>query len=509
MTTDDPAHLNIADFFLDARVREGRGDRTALLTDAGRLSYREVQALANRYANVLSSAGVAPEQRVIIALPDGPAYVAALFGVLKIGAVVVMVNPELKPDAIEYFFAYSRAAVALIAAERADAFRAAAGRAAHAPALLVVGGSDWQSRLDAAPETCRTFPTHRDDAAIWLFSGGTTGRPKAAVQPHRSFVNTAQCYARQVLCYTEDDVTLSVPKLYFGYATGSNLLFPFAAGAASVLFDDRCTAEVIFSRIARHRPTILITVPTMINQMVSHPEAGRQDLSSLRLATTAGEGLPQELHAKWDRSFGVPLLDGLGTAEMWHIFLSNRLGRVRHGTLGEVVPGFEIKVADEEGREVPDGTIGHLWVRGGSRALGYWQQLEKSQTCFRGEWVVTGDLVRRDADGYYSYGGRADELLKVSGKWLSATEVEGCLLLHPAVSQVAVVGVADANGLVKPRAYVIARDRREGLAEELKAFVCERLEPYKHPREVIFVDSLPTTHLGKVDRGALRTKSGQ
>jgi benzoate-CoA ligase family protein len=508
MTTEQPTHLNIADYFLDARVREGRGDRTALLTDAGRLSYREVQALANRYANVLSSAGVAPEQRVIIALPDGPDYVAALFGVLKIGAVVVMVNPELKPDAIEYFFDYSRAVVALVAAERADAFRAAAGRVAHAPALLVVRGSDWESRLSAAPETWRNFPTHRDDPAIWLFSGGTTGRPKAAVQPHRSFVNTAQCYARQVLCYTEDDVTLSVPKLYFGYATGSNLLFPFAAGAASVLFDDRCTAEVVFSRIARYRPTILITVPTMINQMVSHPEAGRQDLSSLRLATSAGEGLPEELHAKWDRSFGVPLLDGLGTAEMWHIFLSNRPGRVRHGTLGEVVPGFEIKVADEEGREVPAGTIGHLWVRGGSRALGYWQQLEKSQTCFRGEWVVSGDLVRRDADGYYTYGGRADELLKVSGKWLSATEVEGCLLLHPAVSQVAVVGVADANGLVKPCAYVIPRERRDGLAEELKAFVRERLEPYKHPREVIFVDSLPTTHLGKVDRGKLRARPG-
>jgi benzoate-CoA ligase family protein len=507
MTVEHPAHLNIADFFLDARVREGRGDRTALLTDAGRWSYREVQALANRYANVLSSAGVAPEQRVIIALPDGPDYVAALFGVLKIGAVVVMVNPELKADAIEYFFEYSRAAVALVAAERAHEFRAVAGRAGHAPALLVVGDSDWESRLDAAPDTWRNFPTHRDDAAIWLFSGGTTGRPKAAVQPHRSIVNTCQCYAGQVLCYTEDDVTLSVPKLYFGYATGSNLLFPFAAGATSVLFDDRCTAEVVFSRIARFRPTILITVPTMINQMVSHPEAGRQDLSSVRLATSAGEGLPEELHAKWDRSFGVPLLDGLGTAEMWHIFLSNRLGRVRHGTLGEVVPGFEIKVADEEGREVPDGTIGHLWVRGGSRALGYWQQLEKSQACFRGEWVVTGDLVRRDADGYYTYGGRADELLKVSGKWLSATEVEGCLLLHPAVSQVAVVGVADANGLVKPHAYVIPRERRDGLAEELKAFVRDRLEPYKHPREVIFVDSLPTTHLGKVDRGRLRMSS--
>nr|MBA3893280.1 benzoate-CoA ligase family protein [Gemmatimonadales bacterium] len=466
-----------------------------------------VQALANRYANVLSSAGVAPEQRVIIALPDGPGYVAALFGVLKIGAVVVMVNPELKPDAIEYFFEYSRAAVALVAAERADVFRAAAGRAARAPALLVVGTGDWDSRLAAASETWRNYPTHRDDAAIWLFSGGTTGRPKAAVQPHRSFVNTAQCYAGQVLRYTEDDVTLSVPKLYFGYATGSNLLFPFAAGAASVLFDERCTAEVVFSRIARYRPTILITVPTMINQMVSHPEAGRQDLSSVRLATSAGEGLPEALHARWNRTFGVPLLDGLGTAEMWHIFLSNRPGRVRPGTLGEVVPGFEIRVADEEGGDVPDGTMGHLWVRGGSRALGYWQQLEKSQTCFRGEWVVTGDLVRRDADGYYTYGGRADELLKVSGKWLSATEVEGCLLLHPAVSQVAVVGVADANGLVKPCAYVICRERREGLAEELKAFVCERLEPYKHPREVIFVESLPTTHLGKVDRGKLRAAS--
>ena len=505
MTAEQSQHLNIADFFLDARVREGRGDRIALITDAGRLSYREVQALANRYANVLSAAGVAPEQRVIIALPDGPACVAALFGILKIGAVVVMVNPELKPDAIEYFFEYSRAVVALVAPERADAFRAAAGRAAHVPTLLVVGANDWDARLASAPDTWRNFPTHRDDPAIWLFSGGTTGRPKAAVQPHRSYVNAAQCYAREVLCCTEDDVTLAVPKLYFGYAMGANLLFPFAAGAAGVLFDDRCTAEVVFSRIARYRPTILITVPTMINHMVSHPGADRQDLSSLRLATSAGEGLPEELHARWDRVFGVPLLDGLGTAEMWHIFLSNRLGRVRPGTLGEVVPGYEIKVADGEGREVPDGTIGHLWVRGGSRALGYWQQLEKSQTCFRGEWVVTGDLVKRDADGYYTYGGRADELLKVSGKWLSATEVEGCLLQHPAVSQVAVVGVSDANGLVKPHAWVIPRERREGLAEELKAFVCERLEHYKCPREVIFVDSLPTTHLGKVDRGRLRS----
>jgi benzoate-CoA ligase family protein len=500
-------NLNIAEFFLDARVREGRGDRTALITDAGRSSYREVQALANRYANVLKGVGVDPEQRVIIALPDGPDYVGALFGILKIGGVVVMVNPDLKPEAIQYFFEYSRAVVALVAADKAEAFRAAAASASHAPRLLEVGGAEWKSRLVVAPATWENFPTHPDDPAIWLFSGGTTGRPKAAVQPHRSFVNTCECYGGKVLCYTENDVTLSVPKLYFGYATGSNLLFPFSVGATSVLFDDRCTADVLFDRIARYRPTILITVPTMINQMVSHPDAGKRDLSCMRLATSAGEGLPEELHARWDTMFGVPLLDGLGTAEQWHIFLSNRVGRVRRGTLGEVVPGFEIRVADDEGNPVPDGTMGHLWVRGGSRALGYWQQLDKTQSCFRGEWVVTGDLIRRAADGYYTYGGRADELLKVSGKWLSATEVEGCLLQHPAVTQVAVVGVTDANGLVKPHAYVVVRERREELADELKAFVYERLEHYKCPREVIFMDSLPMTHLGKVDRGKLRAKA--
>ena len=330
------------------------------------------------------------------------------------------------------------------------------------------------------------------------------GGPRRRCSPIDPSSTPASATPAKSCSYAEDDVTLSVPKLYFGYATGSNLLFPFSAGASSVLFDERCTADCLFDRIARYRPTILIAVPTMINQMVNHPEAANQDLSSLRLATSAGEGLPEELHARWDRLFGVPLLDGLGTAEQWHIFLSNRLGRVRRGTLGEVVPGFEIKVVDEDGNTVPDGTMGHLWVRGGSRALGYWQNLEKSQLCFRGEWVVTGDLVRRDADGYFTYGGRADELLKVSGKWLSATEVEGCLLLHPSVAQVAVVGVTDANGLVKPCAWVVAREHREGLAEELKAFVREKLEAYKHPREVFFVESLPTTHLGKVDRGMLR-----
>jgi benzoate-CoA ligase family protein len=348
------------------------------------------------------------------------------------------------------------------------------------------------------------FPSHRDDAAIWLFSGGTTGQPKAVVQRHESFANTTVCYGQRVLGFSEDDVTLAVPKLFFGYATGSNLFFPFSVGAAAALFAEKATAETLFEKIRRFRPTVLINVPTMINQMVSHPDTARQDLSSLRLTTSAGEALPVELYERWRQVFGVELLDGLGTAEMWHIFISNRPGGVRAGTLGTVVPGFDVKVCDDDGRELPDGEVGCLWVCGNSRATGYWQQMDKTRAAFRGDWYVSGDLIRRERDGYFAYCGRADDLLKVGGKWLAPQEVEGCLLQHPLVKEVAVVGVEDANGLTKPHAFVVATERHPGLGEELQAFARERLEPYKAPRAVRFLDALPRTHLGKVDRAKLR-----
>jgi benzoate-CoA ligase family protein len=370
-----------------------------------------------------------------------------------------------------------------------------------------VGDAAFDRRLAAASPALETYSTHRDDPALWLFSGGTTGRPKAVLQTHRSFANTTECYAQCVIGYTESDLTLSVPKLYFGYATGSNLFFPFAAGGASALFPEPVTADVIFERIRRHRPTVLINVPTMIHKMVSHPKARAQDLSSLRVCTSAGEALPAELHRQWADTFGVELLDGLGTAEMWHIFISNRPGDVRPGTLGTVVPGFEVKACDDDGRAVPAGETGWLWVRGDSRAIGYWQDMEKTAQAFRGGWYVSGDLIRIDADGSVTHCGRGDEMLKVSGKWLAPQEVEGCLLQHAEVADVAVVGVADASGLVKPMAFVVPRGRRDGLAEELKAYVRDRLEPYKHPREVVFLDALPRTHLGKVDRGRLRRPS--
>jgi len=504
MTNEPPERRNIAELFLDARLREGRGDRPALLTDSRTWSYAEIHALANRYGNLLAAAGANPDDRIVIALPDGPDYVGALFGTLKIGAVVVMVNPGLPATEIAALLEYTRARLVVAHAESAAPFREAARGSRAMRGVIEVGTPEFTRRLEAVSDSLETFPSHADDAAIWLFSGGTTGLPKAVIQTHRSFAFTTAMYGLGVLGYTDREITISVPKLYFGYATGSNLFFTFAAGGASVLFPEPVTADLLFEKIRRHRATVLVNVPTMIQKMVSHPRAAAGDLSSLRLSTSAGEALPVELYDRWKSTFGVELLDGLGTAEMWHIFISNRPGAVRPGTLGTVVPGFEIKACDEEDHEVPRGETGWLWVRGGARAIGYWQHHEKTEQAFRGEWYVTGDLVAIDAEGYVTYHGRGDEMLKVGGKWLAPQEVEGCLMLHPAVVEAAVVGAPDANGLMKPVAHVVASEQRAELAEELKSFVRERLAPYKHPREIIFVDSLPRTHLGKVDRGKLR-----
>jgi len=520
MSIELPEALNIADVFLDARLRENRGERTAIVTDQKSLSYAEVQALSNRFANVLARLDVRPEERVLIGLPDLPEFVTALFGTLKNGSVAVMVNCQLKPEEISYFYQYTRARIAVVHADQLAQFSEAAQGAPELRHLLVFGGFTTDDRpaqrtrglrrlslereLESAPESFENYPTHRDDAAIWLFSGGTTGRPKAVIQTHGSFLNTTELYAKKLLGYRAQDRTLSVPKLYFGYATGCNLFFPFAVGGSSILFPERCTAEVLFEKIRRHTPTILVNVPTMVNQMLSHPSAAEQDLSCLRLATSAGEALPAELYERFKELFGVELLDGLGTAEMWHIFVSNRPGEVIPGTLGKVVPGFELRVCDDEGRELPDGEVGWLWVRGASRALGYFHDLPKTAQAFKGDWYVSGDMIRKRTDGSIEYCGRGDDMLKVAGKWLAPSEVENCLLSHPLVEECAVVGIVDEHGLTKPHAFVVARQATTELAEELRKFVRERLEPYKAPRAVAFLDALPRTHLGKVDRGKLR-----
>lgn len=500
-----PDRLNIADRFLDARVREGDGDRIALRLDEGDLTYDDVLRASHRWANLLVGRGARPEDRVMIALRDSPAFVTALFGTLELGGVVVMVNPDLEPDALAALFAYTRVRLVVVEEELAETFRQAAAAPLCPPVELVaVGSTEVNAELAAAADSFETFPTHADDAALWLFSGGTTGTPKAVVQTHRSFANTTELYAVRTLGYGPDDITLSVPKLFFGYATGSNLFFPFAVGASAVLFEEKPTPEVLFEKIARHRATILINVPTMVNRMVSHPDVGNHDLSSLRFATSAGEALPVPLYHRWKECFGAELLDGLGTAEMWHIFVTNRPDDVEPGTLGRVVEGFELRVRDDEGNDLGPDEVGRMWVRGDSRAIGYWQNMAKTQDAFHGEWFVGGDLVRRDAEGYVTYCGRGDDVLKVAGKWLAPSDVENCLMRHPRVDECAVVGVEDADGLTKPIAFVLSNDPGDDLEAELKAFTLEHLQPYKHPRRVIVLDTFPRTHLGKIDRGKLK-----
>ncbi len=494
--------LNMADYFLFDRIREGQGGREAIRSDEGSLTYDDVAALASGMGRRLQQLGVERGQRVLISLPDGAEYVAALFGILGIGAVAVMISPELKPDHLAAILNGARAPVAVVASPHLEALAAASAISQYPPDPHILDPGAIEPD-DAVLATART---RRDDPSIWLFSGGTTGVPKIVVQTHRSFVNTTERYARETLGYRPDDVTISVPRLFFGYATGANLLFPFSVGATTVLFPDRPTPAVLFDQIRRHRPTILVTGPSAINAMVSDPAAAHADLSSIRFTTSAGEALPETLYHRWKDRFGVELLDGLGTAEMWHIFITNRLGDVKVGTVGRVINGFEVKACNEEGQEVAADEVGRMWVKGNSLGQGYWEDEAQTAAAFRGEWFVGGDLISIDGSGYVTHRGRADDAIKVKGKWLSPQEVESCLLEHGAVKDCAVVAFEDDDGLLKPTAFVVTSFTVS--EAELKQHVLDRLEPYKYPRRVIFVDELPQTHLGKVDRGALKRLAG-
>jgi len=491
-----PESLNVDRFLLRDRLDEGLGDTTALLLDDRIVTYAAVDRAASSVGAMLADLGVGPRDRVLIVLPDGLGYVAALFGIFRLGAVAVMLNPGLTVEAMAAIIRTSRAAAAVVHFDHLASYREA------------VAVTDWEPRElvldDTVPNTgddLATFDTAADDPALWLFSGGTTGSPKAVPQSHRSLANTTRLYGQDALGLRPDDVTIAVPKLYFGYATGSNLFFPFSVGASVVLFPGPPTPPALVERIQRHRVTVLVTVPSAINQLLSDPDTLSADLSSLRFATTAGEALPETLYHRWKERFGVELLDGLGTAEMWHIFITNTLTDVRPGTLGRAVPGFEIKACDEDGAEVAPGEVGRLWVRGQSLGPGYWEDPEKTEDAFRGEWFVGGDLISIDEDGYVTHRGRADDAIKVKGKWFRPQEVESTLLDHDAVQECAVVAVDDGDGLAKPVAFVVAEAVEE---QELIDWVLSHLEPYKHPRRVYFVDRLPQTHLGKVDRSALK-----
>ena len=494
---DQPV-LNMADYFLFDRIREGNGQREAIRSDGGSLTYDEIGRLASGLGRRLQQLGIEAGQRVLIALPDGAEFVASLFGIVGIGAVAVMINPELRRDHLAAILDASRAPVVIVSSDHAESLATAGAISFNPPSHLILdpGG------LDPGQEMLATWPAQTLEPAMWLFSGGTTGVPKIVVQTHGSFVNTTQRYAQDTLGIRPDDVTIAVPRLFFGYATGACLLFPFSVGAATVLFPAPPTPAVLLDQIERHHPTILATGPSAINALVSDPDAIGADLTSLRFATSAGEALPETLYHRWKNRFGIELLDGLGTAEMWHIFITNRLGDVRVGTVGRAVAGFDVKACDEAGVEVQAGEVGRMWVRGDSLALGYWDDPIQTAESFRDGWFVGGDLISIDQDGYVTHRGRADDAIKVKGKWLSPQEVESCLLEHEAVKECAVVAFEDEDGLLKPAAFVVSSDATS--EAELQQHVLDRLEPYKYPRRVVFVDELPQTHLGKVDRGVLK-----
>jgi benzoate-CoA ligase family protein len=479
---DLPDELNLATWFVDRNVDEGRGDRVALIEPHGKTTYAELAGLVNRCGNLLLDLGVRAGDRVLLVLGDSVEFVALWYGAQKIGAVTTEAYTFLQPKDYAYYLEYTDAKLVVVDESTESAIReVAAGRQVLVvePDFLV----DTSAELQPAPTT-------KDDICLWKFTTGSTGRPKGAVHPVHSPVLSHEWYACEVLGIREDDIVLPVPKLFFGYARDLTALYPFGVGAAGIAFPDRSTPGRMFELIAEHRPTILVNVPTMMAQMLNHPDAAAQDLSCLRLCTSAGEALPRDLHDRWLDTFGVEVLDGIGSCELYHIYISNRPGRARAGSTGELVPGYEAEVAEN----------GELLVTGDTAALYYWGDEEKTARTYDGDTVHTGDLFERDDDGFFWYRGRVDDLIKVGGIWVAPAEIEHCLVGHPDVVECAVVGAAQ-NGLTIPRAYVVVRQPVEEKA--LQDFVRERLSPHKYPREVVFVDDLPKTPSGKLDRKAL------
>jgi benzoate-CoA ligase family protein len=517
LTYDDiPRAFNLATHFVDRNLEGGRGARTALIGPDGPTTYAELAALVNQSGHVLRELGVRPEERVLLVLADGVDFVALWYGAQKIGAVTAEAYTFLQPKDYAYYLDYTRAGVVVADSGTLERVREAAGSSSWLRHVLVVGEAgelrpgevSFAALAAQAPDELEPAPTTRDDIALWKFTTGSTGLPKAAVHPQHSPLLSFEWYARGVLGLREDDVVLPIPKLFFGYARDLTALFPFGVGGTGIVFPERTTPERIFELVSRHRPSILAQVPTMMAAMVAHPDAKEQDLSCLRLCTSAGEALPRELYERWQATFGVEVLDGIGSSESYFIYVSNRPGRVRPGSVGEVVPGYRARVLDDEGREVPDGEVGTLWIEGDTAALLYWNEHEKTKRTFHGDLVNTGDLFVRDDDGYFWYQGRSDDLIKVGGIWVAPLEVEHCLVTHADVAECAVVGY-EQGGLTLTRAHVVLRAGVTGsdeLAATLQDHVRTHLSPHKYPRDVRFVAELPKTPSGKIDRRALRAE---
>ena len=505
---------NAVTYLLDRNVEAGRGGKVVFTDPSSEITYAGLQAQSCRLANLLKRLGVRREERVAMMMLDTIDFPVVFLGAIRAGIVPVPLNTLLTAEQYAYVLADCRARVLFISEALLPVVRDVLARLPDLEHVVVSGGQgDARPHLRLADELAResdrfaTAATHPDEPAFWLYSSGSTGMPKGVRHCHSSLEATAETYARQVLGIREDDVGLSAAKLFFAYGLGNALTFPMSVGASTVLNPERPTPAVMFDLIRRHDPSIFFGVPTLFAAMLND-EAGKSvpRTKRLRVCTSAGEALPQLVGQSWKDRFGVDILDGVGSTELLHIFLSNAPGDVRYGTSGKPVPGYSVRLVNDAGADVGDGEVGEMLVHAPSAGEGYWNQRSKSRQTFEGYWTRTGDKYTRDAEGRYTYCGRADDMFKVSGIWVSPFEVESALITHPAVLEAAVVPAADPEGLLKPKAYVVLRAGAvtDGLHEALKEHVKQKIGPWKYPRWIDVVESLPKTATGKIQRFKLR-----
>ncbi len=508
-----PRDYNAACEFVDANTAPGRRERTAIIDNDGSYTYAELAERVNRAGNALLSLEPHMETRIMLCMLDSVALPAMFWGAIKCGAVPIPVNTMLTTEDYDYMLRDSRARVLVISDALYDRFAPVLRSQPHLRHIIVVGDEqpgtlNAKTLLAQMSDTLQAAPTTSDDVAFWLYTSGSTGTPKGSMHLHGDLIATAMLYGEGVLGLRADDVVYSAAKLFFAYGLGNGMSFPMYAGATAVLLADRPTPDAVMALMKRHQPSIFYGVPTLYGALLADSDNGPQRGSQkLRMCVSAGEALPEGVAQRWQERFGVPILDGLGSTEMLHIFLSNTADDIRYGSSGKCVPGYELKLVDEHGNAPAVGELGELWVKGPSSAVAYWNQRAKSLDTFQGPWTRTGDKYTVDADGYYHYSGRTDDMLKVSGQWVSPFEVESALLAHEDVLEAAVVGQPDDADLIKPKAFVVLKDgveSNEGQAQTLQAFVKERLAKHKYPRWIEFASVLPKTATGKIQRYKLR-----
>jgi benzoate-CoA ligase family protein len=507
---DLPARFNAASFFVDRHLVEGRGPRVAIRHGGRALTYEALSADVDRAARALGHLGVEPEHRILLALSDSPAFAVAFWAAVKVGAVAVPVNTLMAAEDYAFLLDDSRARVAVVADEVWPRLAAAPAACPWLRHVVVVGEAPagtvrWSDLLVGGPAPTEPAPTGPEDVMYWGYTSGSTGRPKAAVHTHADFVAAADLVGIGVFGLGPADLTFSASKSYFSFGLGASLYFPARVGAASLLVTERLDAEALLQAIERERPTVFFAVPTVYARMLQVEKA--YDLASLRLCVSSGEVLPPALFDAWAARFGIELADVMGSTEALHDFIASRPGAIRRGSVGQVVPGFEARVVDDEGRPVPPGQIGHLLIKGPTTALYYWKRRDRTRRAMLGEWLATGDMVWCDGDGYFYAAGRADDMLKIGGQWVSPGEIEARLVEHPAVLEAAAVRREDGRGLTAVGAYVVLRPGATATGDDLRTWVRGRLPGFKAPRWIEIVAELPRTATGKIQRFRLRTTS--